>query len=135
VSEFPDHLARMWREDRASQWLGMSLVSTGPGYAEVTMTVTEHMVNGHGIGHGGLTFALGDTAFAFACNAAGPVTVAHSAQIRFHAPTRTGDVLTAIARERGVDGRRGVYDIEITAGNRLVATFVGNSTQLRGQEH
>ena len=32
------------------------------------MTLGEDMVNGHGIGHGGLTFTLADSAFAFACN-------------------------------------------------------------------
>lgn len=129
----PEHLVRMWREDRASRQLGMRLLESGPGRAVVSMTVSDWMVNGHDIGHGGLTFTLGDTAFAFACNTEGPVTVAHSCQIRFLAPTHAGDLLVATATERERDGRRGTYDIHIAAGDRTVAEFVGHSTQLREQ--
>jgi acyl-CoA thioesterase len=98
------------------------------------MTVTADLVNGHAIGHGGLTFAVADTAFAFACNSYGPVTVAHSAEIRFHAPVHEGDELLAAAVERSREGRRGVYDVEVTAGGRLVASFVGRSTELRATD-
>ena len=58
------------------------------------MTVREDMVNGHGIGHGGLTFALADSAFAFACNSYGHHRGGRS-EIRFRAPTRRGDDLVA----------------------------------------
>ncbi len=129
--EWPDHITRMWDEDRASQALGMRLVDVGPGRATLSMPVTGDMVNGHAIGHGGLTFALADSAFAFACNSHGPVTVAHSAEIRFLAPVRQGDELVALAAERSRDGRRGVYDVEVRAGDTVVATFTGRSTQLR----
>jgi len=129
--EWPDHITRMWDEDRASRALGMHLVDVGPGRATVSMPVTGDMVNGHAIGHGGLTFALADSAFAFACNSHGPVTVAHSAEIRFLAPVRQGDELVALAAERSRDGRRGVYDVEVRAGDTVVATFTGRSTQQR----
>ena len=124
----------MWDDDRASRSLGMVLVDVAPGRATVSMQVTADMVNGHAIGHGGLTFTVADTAFAFACNSHGPVTVAHSADIRFHAPVRLGDELVATAVERSREERRGVYDVEVTAGGRLVATFTGRSTQLRAEE-
>ncbi|CAA9404822.1 hydroxyphenylacetyl-CoA thioesterase PaaI [uncultured Nocardioides sp.] len=127
----PEHIRRMWDGDRASRALGMTLVSVSPGRAEVSMPVREDMVNGHAIGHGGLTFTLADSAFAFACNSHGPVTVAHSASIRFHAPVRLGEVLTAVAVEREREGRRGVYDVDVHAGDRLVATFEGHATQTR----
>ena len=69
----PEEVARrsadaMWAEDRASQALGMAVREVGPGRAVLTMTVSRDMVNGHAIGHGGLTFTLADSAFAFACN-------------------------------------------------------------------
>ncbi|WP_248579294.1 hydroxyphenylacetyl-CoA thioesterase PaaI [Nocardioides sp. InS609-2] len=129
----PDHIRRMWDEDRASQALGMKLTSVSPGRAEMSMPVRDDMVNGHGIGHGGLTFTLADSTFAFACNSHGPATVAHSASVRFHAPVRLGDVLTSVAVERSREGRRGVYDVEVRAGDRLVATFEGHATQLAGE--
>ena len=109
----------------------MRLLDVGPGRATLAMPVTVDMVNGHDIGHGGLTFALADSAFAFACNSHGPVTVAHSAEIRFLAPVHRGDELVASAVERSREGRQGVYDVQVRTGDTLVATFVGRSTQLR----
>ena len=131
----PDDTARrsaaaMWEGDRASQALGMEILEVGPGRAVLRMTVREDMVNGHAIGHGGLTFALADSAFAFACNSYGRATVAAGAEIRFRAPTRLGDVLTATAVERSREGRSGVYDVEVTDGEIVVATFVGHSREI-----
>jgi acyl-CoA thioesterase len=120
----------MWAEDRASRHLGMRLLDVAPGRATLAMPVTADMVNGHDIGHGGLTFALADSAFAFACNSHGPVTVAYSAEIRFLAPVHLGEELVARAVERSREGRRGVYDVQVRAGDAVVATFVGRSTQL-----
>ena len=124
--------AAMWAGDRASQALGMEIVAVGPGRAVLRMTVREDMVNGHDIGHGGLTFTLADSAFAFACNSQDRRTVAAGAEIRFLAPTRLGDVLTATAVVRSREGRTGVYDVEVTAGDRLVASFVGHSHEIGG---
>ena len=124
--------AAMWAGDRASQALGMELVEVGPGRAVLRMTVREDMVNGHAIGHGGLTFTLADSAFAFACNSYDRRTVAAGAEIRFRAPTRLGDVLTATATERSREGVTGVYDVEVSNGERVVATFVGRSHEIGG---
>ena len=122
----------MWAEDRASQGLGMRIVSVGPGRATLEMTVRDDMVNGHAIGHGGLTFTLADSAFAFACNSYNRSTVAAAADIRFLAPTRLGDVLVAEAVERERSGRDGVYDVTVRCGDVVVAEFVGRSKEIRG---
>jgi acyl-CoA thioesterase len=124
--------AAMWAGDRASQSLGMEILEVGPGRAVLRMTVREDMVNGHGIGHGGLTFALADSAFAFACNSYDRLTVAAGAEVRFRAPTRLGDVLMATAVERSREGRSGVYDVEVAVGETVVATFVGHSREIGG---
>ena len=124
---------QMWREDRASQALGMEILEVLPGVAVVAMTVREDMVNGHSIGHGGLTFALADTAFAFACNSRNRRTVAAGAEIRFLAPTRLGDVLVASATERWREGRNGVYDVVVRVGDTAVAEFVGRSREIGGR--
>jgi acyl-CoA thioesterase len=124
--------AAMWAGDRASQALGMEIVEVGPGRAVLRMTVREDMVNGHAMGHGGLTFTLADSAFAFACNSYDRRTVAAGADIRFRAPTRLGDVLVATATERSREAVRGVYDVEVRAGETVVATFVGHSHEIGG---
>ncbi len=130
---WPAHVERMWAEDLASRSLGMRLLEVADGRAVLEMVVRPDFANGHGICHGGLTFALADSAFAFACNARGPVTVAHSAEIRFLAPVHEGELLTATADEIERDGRRGRYQVDVHAGGRLVATFTGLSTELRDQ--
>src|SRR6195952_5178632 len=123
----------MWASDSASRGLDMSLDSGGPGIATVSMTVRDDMVNGHAIGHGGITFTLADSAFAFACNSYNRRTVAAGAEIRFRAPTRLGDVLTATAAEREREGPDGVYDIAVSnADGTVVATFVGRSKEIGG---
>ena len=133
----PDEVARrsaaaMWAGDRASQGLGMELVDVGPGRATLRMTLREDMVNGHAIGHGGFTFSLADSAFAFACNSYNRSTVAAGCEIRFLAPTRLGDVLVAEAVERSREGRDGVYDVVVTVGETVVAQFVGRSKEIGG---
>ena len=115
--------AAMWAGDRASQALGMEILEVGPGRAVLRMAVREDMVNGHAIGHGGLTFTLADSAFAFACNSYGRRTVAAGAEIRFRAPTRLGDVLTATATERSRDGKTGVYDVEVSVRRRAATPW------------
>jgi acyl-CoA thioesterase len=137
TADDPEETARraaeaMWAGDRASQALGMRLVEVGPGRAVLEMAVREDMVNGHAIGHGGLTFSLADSAFAFACNSYNRSTVAAACEIRFLAPTRLGDVLVAEAVERERAGRDGVYDVTVRCGDTVVAEMVGHSKEIRG---
>ena len=126
--------AALWNGDRASQGLGMSVDACGPGGATVSMRVRPDMVNGHGVCHGGLVFALADSAFAFACNSYGDNTVAAGAAIEFLRPAREGDVLTAVAAERWRAGRAGIYEIEVrNQQGELVALFRGRSHQIAGR--
>jgi acyl-CoA thioesterase len=122
----------MWAGDRASRALGMSLDAVGPGTATLSMTVGEDMVNGHAIGHGGYTFTLADSAFAFACNSYNRVTVAAGCEIRFRRPTHLGDRLVAVATERERKGRDGVYDVLVTLDDVVVAVFTGRSKEIGG---
>ena len=121
----------MLESDAALRMFGIELVDYGDGWARAQMTVRNDMVNGHGICHGGVIFALADTTFAYACNSWGPVTVAAGCDIVFVAPASGGDVLTAEARMRSRYGRNGIYDVTVTHGDRLVAEFRGRSHQVR----
>ena len=123
----------MYDADRASQRLGIVITDIAPGQATATMTLTEDMVNGHGIGHGGYVFTLADTAFAFACNTYNEVTVAAGADINFLAPARAGDVLSAGAVERSRAGRSGLYDVTVRkADGTVIAEFRGRSRSIGG---
>ena len=124
---------RMFGSDRASRALGMAIVQIGPGRAVLTMTVRGDMVNGHAICHGGFIFTLADSAFAFACNSYNFNTVAQGCSIEYLAPAREGDVLTAIAHERSLSGRTGVYDIEVAnQRGETIALFRGKSYRIKG---
>jgi acyl-CoA thioesterase len=124
----------LWEGDRASQMLGMRIVSVAPGEATVSLTVRADMVNGHRICHGGVIFTLADSAFAFACNSYGDNTVAASAHIDFLSPSREADELTAIAKETWRSGRSGLYEIVVTnqTGERI-ALFHGRSHRITGK--
>ena len=137
MSSDPDDLARrsahaMWAEDATSRGLGMELVDVGPHRARLRMTVRDDMVNGHAIAHGGFVFTLADSAFAFACNSHGVVTVAAGADITFSAPARLGDVLVADAVETDTFGRSGCTDVRVTRepDGALIALFRGRSRSL-----
>jgi acyl-CoA thioesterase len=120
----------MYARDLASQSLGIELVRVGPGSARLTMEVTDTMVNGHRICHGGYIFLLADTAFAFACNTYNLVTVAQSAAVEFITPVYRGDRLVAIANELTRFGRSGLYDITIEREGETIAIFHGRSRSL-----
>jgi acyl-CoA thioesterase len=137
----PDDLARryaaaMYAADRASRELGIRIGDVAVGRATASMRVTETMVNGHDICHGGYVFLLADTAFAFACNTYGPVTVAAACDVVFVTPARAGDELVATAAERHRYGRSGVYDVTVRRAGEswdepVVAEFRGHSRATR----
>jgi acyl-CoA thioesterase len=123
----------MWRDDKASQGLGMEIVEVGPGYAKLAMPVAERMLNGHGTCHGGFIFSLADSAFAFACNSHGQPAVAQHCRVTYLTPGRLGMRLVAEAKERQRGERSGIYDITVRdQDGTVVAEFRGHSRTLPG---
>src|SRR5262249_9290534 len=110
----------MWADEVASRSLCIELIAVEPGHAVLAMSVTEKMVNGHDICHGGYIFTLADSAFAFACNTYNERTVAQQCAITFVAAAQRGDRLVARATERLRAGRAGVYDGTGTRGGGVV---------------
>ena len=131
----PQALARacadaMWAGDAATQGMGMVLEDVAPGRSRISMTVRPEMVNGHDICHGGFISALADSAFAFACNTHGTVTVAAGFEIDFLESARLGDHLVAEGREVALRGRSGIYDVTVRRGETVIAEFRGRSRAL-----
>jgi acyl-CoA thioesterase len=123
----------MYERDPASQALGMALAAIRPGYARMTMTVREDMLNGHRTCHGGYIFMLADSAFAFACNSHNHNTVGAGCTIEYLAPGQLGDVLTAEALEQALSGKTGVYDVKVVnQDGRTVALLRGKSHRIGG---
>ena len=117
---------RMFDNDPFSQWMGMELVSVGPGTCTLKMVVRKEMLNGFGVAHGGITFSLADSAFAFACNSHGRHAVYIHCTIEHAAPVREGDLLTAEATEEHLGNSLSNYAIRVTkADGSPVAFFRG----------
>jgi acyl-CoA thioesterase len=133
-----DALARacaqaLFERDRPAQTLGIVIQESRPGYARLAMTVGDAMIMGHGIAHGGVIFTFADTAFGYACNSRNVCYVALDVTISFVAPAHLGDRLEAVAQERSMRARTGVYDITITqASGELVAVFRGTCYRIAG---
>lgn len=118
----------MMENDRASAALGMVVHASEPGRAVVSMLLRDNMMNGFNVTHGGIVFALADTAFAIACNDDHHVTLASGADITFLKPTVAGQTLTATAVLRTKSGRSGLFDVRVTNDHNVpVAEFRGRS--------
>ena len=123
----------MFERDPTSRNLGMKLEEIRPGYARMSMTVRDDMLNGHASCHGGYIFMLADSAFAFACNSHNVNTVGAGCTIDYLAPGRPGDVLVAEAVEQALQGKTGVYDVSVTdQDGRKIALFRGKSHRVSG---
>ena len=120
------------REGTGPAWR-LEIEEAREAYARVRMLVRPDMTNGHGIAHGGMIFALADTAFAYACNSRNVTAVAAHASISFLSPAKLGETLVAEAEERARSGRSGVYAVRISADDgRTVAEFQGLSREIGG---
>ena len=137
MQEDPQAIARrsaaaMYEADLASRHLGIQIENVAPGRATARMLVRDTMINGHNVCHGGYVFLLADTAFAFACNTYGPVTVAAACDVVFLNPAHLGDELIAEASERRRLGRSGIYDVTVhRPDTTVIAEFRGHSRTLR----
>jgi acyl-CoA thioesterase len=116
----------MMQHDLFSKWLGIDVLEIKEGYSKIKMQVRPEMINGFGIVHGGVTFSLADSCFAFACNNRNVLSVALDTAINFTKPVHVGDTLTAEAKELHNGKTTGLYHITIfNQNNHMVALFKG----------
>ena len=112
---------------------GITIEEAREGYARISMRLRPDMLNGHGIAHGGMIFALADSAFAYVCNGANHASVAAQASIVFLGKAEEGEVLVAVAEEAASVGRGGVTRVSVTTQDgRAVAEFTGYSRTIGG---
>ena len=130
-----DIIASMMEKDAFSRWLGIEIVSSEAGYSKLSMKVRNDMVNGFGVCHGGITFALADSALAFAANSRGKVSLALENNIHYTRKVVPGDRLTAESTEIQNGHNIGVYKISImNQDKKLIADFRGTVFR-SGEEH
>lgn len=125
----PQHvLDIMTRRDEFTKWLGLEIDVIDTGYCKLHYAVKREMLNGFENIHGGILFSASDSAFAFACNSHGIITVALDVSITFTQPAKEGDVLYVEAKEIHLGNKTGLYDVRTTnAQGKLVAMFKGTA--------
>ena len=104
---------QMLAKDSFSAWLGIELIEVRPGYAAISMTVRNEMLNGFELCHGGIPFSLADSALAFAANTHGRVSLSVEAGMAYASPIKSGDVLSAVAEEQSSTHRTGIYTVVV----------------------
>ena len=130
--EIAERVAAMHAADVAAHELGIRLVASSAGTAQVELVVTEAHLGSHGQLHGGVLFTLADVAMSYAGNSRGGTSVAIRAAIDYVDGAKVGDRLVAAATEHSLRGKAGIYDVTICAADddRLVATFRGNTLRI-----
>ncbi|MBS1535831.1 MAG: hotdog fold thioesterase [Bacteroidetes bacterium] len=116
---------KMLSNDAFSQWLGIELVHIDHGTCTLSMTVRAEMLNGFNIAHGGITYALADSALAFAANSHGRQSVSVDTSINHIETLQAGDVITAVAREEALKNKFGFYSVQIKKADQTIALFKG----------
>lgn len=122
-----EEIYKQFQNDRFPKMLGIEIKNVSLGYAEVALTVTEEMLNFHGMAHGGVVFTLADTAFGLAANTRGPA-VALQVSINYIRAAQAGTVLTATAQEENITKKTGIYNIIVKNNSgETVALFRGTA--------
>jgi acyl-CoA thioesterase len=116
-----DVVQALMLRDRFSQWLGLEVVEAAVGRCVLRMTVRDDMVNGFGTSHGGILFSLADSAFAFATNAGGVLSVAIDCTVSFPVAVRPGDILTATAIEQSTTKRLAFCEVTVRNHDDVIA--------------
>ena len=125
---------RMFENDPFSRELGMELVSLSEGACTLRMTVKPFMLNGFGVAHGAITFALADSALAFASNSHGRHAVSVHCSIEHVAPVVQGDVLTATASEDKFGHTMANYNIRVEKQDGKPVAFFRGIVYRKSQE-
>ncbi|HET8624452.1 MAG TPA: hydroxyphenylacetyl-CoA thioesterase PaaI [Gemmatimonadales bacterium] len=125
----------MLAHDAFSRWLGVELLDVKPARVTLRMVVREDMINGFGVCHGGVTFAFADSAFAFASNTGGQVSVSIENSMTYPAAVRVGDVLRADAEQEASSKRLAYYRVRVTRSDGAVVALFRGTVYQTDREH
>lgn len=116
----------MLSNDHFSNWMGIHITALSPGFCTLKATIKQVMVNGFGICHGGITYAIADSALAFAANSHGVKAVSIETSISHIKSVNLGDEVTAIAKEISLSAKLGFYEVALINQDKvLIASFKG----------
>ena len=113
--------------DGLTGYLGIRMVDVGPGWATAEVEARDELVHRFGVLHGGVVATLvdqvlGSAVYPVAPPGTWPATLEF--KLNYLAPVRSG-VVRATARIVGMSARTAVVQVEVTNGDRTVATALG----------
>lgn len=121
-------LSKMLKKDHFTEWLGLEVLEIRKAYCKLRFTVRRDMLNGFESIHGGVMFSACDSAFAFACNSYGILTVALDANISYARPAFEGQQITVEASEIHIGNKTGFYHVTaVNEAGEIVALFKGTA--------
>lgn len=130
-----DIVSHLMTRDAFSQWMGVSVIEAAAGRSVLQMTVRDDMVNGFGTLHGGVLFAFADSAFAFATNAGGMLSVAVDCSISFPVACRPGDVLRAVAVEQSTTNRLAFCEVTVRNHDEVAVGYFRGTVYRTARPH
>ena len=119
----------MMQNDYFSQWLQIEIIEQQKGSCRLKLKIRKDMLNGFGIAHGAITYAIADSALAFSSNSMGRKSVSIETSISHIKSLKEGDEIEAIAYCESETEKLGHYAIKVitkSAGEEIiVALFKG----------
>lgn len=108
---------KMMAKDYCSQWMGIKAILIEEGHCKIHMTVKQEMLNGYGILHGGIAFAFADSAFAFASNSYGRLSVSIQGSMNYAKSAKEGEELIAEAKVLSISHKTADFDVNVYSAN------------------
>lgn len=116
---------KMLSQDPFSTWLGIEILEVSLGKCKVGLKIRPEMLNSMQKAHGGITYALADTAFGFAANTYGKYAVSIETSVNHIEALGVDDYITAESTVEVTKNRLGFHYVEVKKGEEIVALFKG----------
>jgi phenylacetic acid degradation protein PaaD len=125
MSQVPLSVETLHGADGLGRLLGVRYVDGGDNFAVVELDIGAQHLNFLGGCHGGVIFALADSAFGLASNSMGNLSVAIDAHITFIKGVKPGDTIRAEARLVSNSSKTAVFRADVTREGQVLGTFTG----------
>lgn len=103
----------MLARDEFSKWMGIELNEVREGYCKISCRITDTMLNGYNVTHGGILFSLADSALAFSAATYGRVSLAVDNSISFTKKSSVDDLLVAESECLNLTHKTGLFEVTI----------------------
>lgn len=104
---------KMMEKDAFSRWMGVEVDDVREGYCKISCRISDEMVNGYEVTHGGILFSLADSALAFSAASYGRVSLAVDNSISFTRKSVSGEKISAISECASLSHKTGTFQVKV----------------------